>query len=166
MSIKISKATIDDGFTIRELAHAIWPPTFAEILSPEQIQYMLEMMYSETAIKYQIAVLNHLFLLAYENNKAVGYISFELNYKNGSITKIHKIYLLPETQGKGVGVLLMKEVEKRAIEKSQKALTLNVNKYNKALQFYHKLGYKTIGREDIDIGNGFLMEDAILKKDI
>jgi diamine N-acetyltransferase len=166
MSIRISKATIEDIPTIRELADAIWPPTFRDILSSAQIEYMLEMMYSEQAIKRQITELNHVFLFIIENKKTLGYISYELNYKNTTQTKIHKIYLLPETQGKGLGAILMKEVEKRSVENMQNSLTLNVNKYNKALHFYHKLGYQTAGNENIDIGNGFLMEDAILVKEI
>jgi diamine N-acetyltransferase len=166
MSIRISKATIEDIPTIRELADAIWPPTFGDILSSAQIEYMLEMMYSEQAIKRQITELNHVFLFINENKKTLGYISYELNYKNSTQTKIHKIYLLPETQGKGLGTMLMKEVEKLAVENKQNSLTLNVNKYNKALHFYHKLGYQTTGNENIDIGNGFLMEDAILVKEI
>jgi GNAT superfamily N-acetyltransferase len=166
MSFEVSVAELNDLPLIRQLAYDIWPNTFAAILSSEQIDYMLDMMYSENAVRHQMNALNHIFLLAVEKGKAVGYISYELNYKGQTKTKIHKIYLLPETQGKGYGAKLMKRVIKIAQESNQSSLTLNVNKYNKALNFYHKLGFETIGNEDIDIGNGFLMEDAILEKHI
>ena len=166
MPLEITFANFGDIPTIRDLAHDIWPVTFAEILSPKQIDYMLDMMYSEAAIQNQMNNLNHVFILGKEKEKTIGYISYELNYKNQTKTKIHKIYLLPETQGKGYGAQLMNEVYKIAQENKQSSLTLNVNKYNKASNFYHKLGYETIGTEDIDIGNGYLMEDAILEKKI
>jgi ribosomal protein S18 acetylase RimI-like enzyme len=166
MPLEISLAHLSDIPTISDLAHVIWPVTFAEILSPKQIDYMLDMMYSEAAILDQMNSLNHVLLLGKEDGKAVGYISYELNYKGQTKTKIHKIYLLSETQGKGYGAKLMNEVNKIARENKQSSLTLNVNKYNKALSFYHKLGFETIGNEDIDIGNGYLMEDAILEKQI
>jgi len=166
MSFEVSVAELNDLPLIRQLAYDIWPNTFAAILSPEQIDYMLDMMYSENAVRHQMNALNHIFLLAVEKGKAVGYISYELNYKGRTKTKIHKIYLLPETQGKGYGAKLMKRVIKIAQESNQSSLTLNVNKYNKALNFYHKLGFETIGNEYIDIGNGYLMEDIILEKQL
>ena len=166
MSFEVSVAELNDLPLIRQLAYDIWPNTFAAILSPEQIDYMLDMMYSENAVRHQMNALNHIFLLAVEKGKAVGYISYELNYKGRTKTKIHKIYLLPETQGKGYGAKLMKRVIKIAQESNQSSLTLNVNKYNKALNFYHKLGFETICNEYIDIGNGYLMEDIILEKQL
>ena len=91
MSFEVSVAELNDLPLIRQLAYDIWPNTFAAILSPEQIDYMLDMMYSENAVRHQMNALNHIFLLAVEKGKAVGYISYELNYKGRTKTKIHKI---------------------------------------------------------------------------
>jgi hypothetical protein len=41
-----------------------------------------------------------------------------------------------------------------------------VNRYNKAKGFYEKLGFKVIGKEDIDIGNGYLMNDYVMQLEI
>jgi ribosomal protein S18 acetylase RimI-like enzyme len=38
-----------------------------------------------------------------------------------------------------------------------------VNRDNPAIQFYQKFGFEIIDKEDIDIGNGFLMEDYVMK---
>lgn len=81
-------------------------------------------------------------------------------------TKIHKIYVLPNTQGKGIGKLLIDEVLKIAKQKKQSSLTLNVNRDNRAIQFYKHLDFKIVGEENIPIGNGFLMEDYIMEKGI
>jgi hypothetical protein len=42
----------------------------------------------------------------------------------------------------------------------------NVNRYNNALAFYQKLGYEILKEEDIDIGEGFFMNDFVMLKDV
>ena len=161
--MKLVKATAVDIPTIQKLAHAIWPPTFSEILSKEQLNYMLQMMYSEEAL-YQQLEQGIIFLLAIEEEKAIGFVAYELNYKDAAEVKIHKLYLLPTTQGKGYGKRMIDEVASIGKSHAQKSISLNVNRYNKAYDFYLKIGFDKIGEEDIDIGQGFLMEDAIMEK--
>jgi GNAT superfamily N-acetyltransferase len=137
---------------IKQIAYDTWPATFGEIISPQQIAYMLEWMYDVDALKKQIKESGHVFILAVENGEYFGYASYETNYKNQPKTKIHKIYILPKSQGKGVGRMLMDTV------------TLNVNRQNNAVDFYKRIGFEITGHENIDIGEGFLMEDYILDK--
>jgi GNAT superfamily N-acetyltransferase len=164
--ITITEATEHDLPIIRDIAYQTWPSTFGEILSPDQIRYMLDMMYSPDALKRQIKDKNHVFLLAREADTGAyfGYLSYELDYQAEPKTKIHKIYLLPASQGKGVGRLLIDKVAELAIEQKNARLVLNVNRYNKAIQFYERMGFTIIDTETIDIGNGFLMEDYVMEK--
>lgn len=162
--IFIDQATVKDIPVIQEIAHTTWYPTFENILSKEQIGYMLEMMYSTQSLLKQIEFKKHKFYLAKDNNRVLGFISIELNYQNQSIAKIHKIYILPSAQGKGIGKVLIKKAEELALENHQTSITLNVNRFNQALNFYTRLGYENIKSEDIDIGNGYLMEDFVLEK--
>ena len=78
-------------------------------------------------------------------------------------TKIHKIYVLPETQGTGVGKLFFNLVVEKAKENNQIAVFLNVNKYNNAKQFYEKLGFTITKEEVIDIGNNYIMDDYVME---
>ncbi|WP_134089110.1 GNAT family N-acetyltransferase [Olivibacter sp. XZL3] len=149
---------------IQDIAYKTWPRTFRNILSAAQIKYMLEMMYSTSSLTKQMQELRHRFLLAIENGQYVGFISYESPYKDTLQTKIHKIYILLEAQGKGVGKRLMDAVEKTAQANGDDRLLLNVNKHNEAERFYTRLGFELIGTEDIDIGSGFLMEDKIMAK--
>ncbi len=165
MAILIRRATSADIPHIQSIAHTTWPVTFADILSAGQIAYMLEMMYSKTSLTAQIEQKNHVFHLATDEGTPIGYISHELNYLpsgHSNQTKIHKIYLLPSAQRRGAGGELIKTVRALAVANKQTALHLNVNKYNQALGFYQHLGFVVVGYEDIDIGDGFLMEDAKL----
>lgn len=163
--MKIIQATKSQLSIIAELAHAIWPTAYAEILSNEQLTYMLDKFYSLEALTEQLEKRNHVFLLIEENEKYVGFASYESDIENDK-TKIHKIYVLPETQGKGFGVQLLNEIENRARNAKNTVLFLNVNRFNKAQNFYKKLDFEIAYEEDIEIGNGYLMEDFVMEKSI
>ncbi len=148
---------------VQGIANATWPSTFAGILSLEQIDYMLNWMYDLQLLESQV-VQGHGFLVAEEDGKAIGFAGYELNHLAGNLSKLHKLYLLPSSQGKGVGKTLLLEVAKRAREAGQKRLVLNVNKYNKkAIDFYRALGFVTIRQEVNDIGQGYVMDDDVME---
>jgi ribosomal protein S18 acetylase RimI-like enzyme len=151
---------------IRDIAYDTWPHTFGDILSKEQIAYMLEWMYSADSLKKQMNELGHQFFIATEGDRFYGYISYEVNYNQRPKTKIHKIYILPQSQGLGVGKKLMDKVIETATAHQDTHLTLNVNRHNKALDFYKKIGFEVSGKEDIDIGDGFIMADYVMTKTI
>lgn len=164
--MQIVEATTDHIYNIQVLSNVIWPATFSNILSQEQISYMMDMMYSTSSLEKQINELSHHYLLAEEDGEYLGYLSYELNYKGTPITKIHKIYVLPSIQGKGVGSLFIDVVSKIALKNNNTLLSLNVNRYNKAIDFYKRMGFDFFTSENIDIGNGFLMEDYVMNKDL
>jgi len=150
---------------VQDLAYAIWPDTFKDILSPEQIDYMLNWMYDLETLRKQ-AENGQLFYVYTENEVPVGFMGIEPFYLSKSELKIHKIYVLPQTQGSGIGKMLIQKAIAVAQEKDIQKLVLNVNRFNKAVTFYQHLGFTIDYEENIDIGNGFWMEDFVLKYDI
>jgi ribosomal protein S18 acetylase RimI-like enzyme len=66
---------------------------------------------------------------------------------------------LPESQGKGAGKLLIDSVVKAATENQSDVVSLNVNRFNKAVSFYQKMGFEIVGKEDVELDHGYLMED-------
>ncbi len=166
--ISITPATEAQLPIVQTIAYQTWPATFASILSPEQIDYMLDMMYSDEALKTQMHKKRHVFLLAQESDSTnyLGFLSYELNYRGVPKTKIHKIYLLPASQGKGVGKQLIEAVVERAKATQNNTLSLNVNRHNKAIHFYERLGFGHVATERIDIGNGFIMDDYVMEKSL
>lgn len=163
--ISITKATVADLRNIAEIAHKTWPLTYGEILSPAQLEYMLNAFYSDSALQTNIEN-GQEFILAKEENTTLGFASFEHHYEDGNTTKIHKIYILPETQGKGIGKLLIDAIAQFAKENHSNTLLLNVNRFNKALTFYQKLGFEIIEEIDIELDFGYLMEDYVMGKKI
>lgn len=148
---------------VAELSRIIWPVAYKEILSPAQLQYMIDYFYSLDALETQFQSGQH-FLLLKEKEKAIGFLSYELNCYNTQKLKIHKIYVLPSEQGKGLGKLLIGKAIEIATTHQQKAVFLNVNKYNKARFFYEKLGFTIVKDEVIEIGNGYVMDDYVMEK--
>jgi GNAT superfamily N-acetyltransferase len=164
--ITISEAELNDIKTIQEITYITWPITYGEILSEEQLKFMLDLFYSNEALTAQFEKREQLFYLISDGESTIGFIGIEHQYQKRAVTKIHKIYLLPETQGKGIGKNVIESIGRLALENNSTSLLLNVNRFNKALNFYEKVGFKIIEEVDIEIGNGYLMEDYVMEKNI
>ena len=164
--ITISEATIKDIKVIREIAFKTWPVTYGEILSKAQIDYMLDLFYSEENLTDKLVNIGHHFLLLKKNEICLGFASYEHHYLNSNSTRLHKFYLLNEHQGKGMGKLMLDKIVALAKENRSDTLSLNVNRFNKAFVFYQKMGFEIIAEEDIPIGQGYLMEDYIMEKQL
>jgi diamine N-acetyltransferase len=154
-----------DLILVQELAERTWPDTFKDILSKTQIRYMLDWMYSLEQLESQFDQGHH-FFMHYEQNSLLGFIGVEQGNPIGNAVKIHKIYVLPEAQGKGVGKQLISFVKEKYQSSGMKTLFLNVNRFNKAVDFYKYLGFSIEYEEDIDIGKGYLMEDFVMKLEL
>lgn len=160
----LADAAIQDFKTIREIAYKSWPSTYGSILSKEQIEYMLDLFYSEKTLLKNLNEKGHRFLLVNEGEVCLGFASYEHNYLNQNCTRLHKIYLLPEAQGKGAGKLLINAVENLAKENQSVIVSLNVNKFNKAISFYEKIGFEVVSEEEILLEHGYKMEDYKMEK--
>lgn len=157
---KIRNAGTGDIALIRELTWQVWPQTYAAILSASQIEYMLEMMYSERSLQEQMES-GAQFIILYENDNPVGFASYQL--MQPGLYKLHKLYVLPSQQGKGAGRRLIDHIIERISEGNPCALQLQVNRNNKAKLFYEKAGFKTIREVQFDIGEGYIMDDYIME---
>lgn len=162
--ITIQKASIVDVKIIQEIAYNSWPSTYGTILSKEQLDYMLEKFYAPETLIDLMTNKGHSFILIHEANFCLGFASFQHNYLNQNTTRLHKIYLLPEAQGKGAGKLLIDAVVNSAKENHSKIVSLNVNRFNKACTFYQKMDFEITGEEDIELDYGYLMEDYKMEK--
>ena len=155
-------ATPADIPLIRALALEVWPVTFADILTPAQIDYMLDMMYSETSLREQMDVKGHQFLIAEHDGEPAGYCGYQIDY-TPRVTKVHKIYVLPRTQGSGLGRALLDKVAEIAVAARQIKLRLDVNYQNPAIGFYERMGFNKVDEITTEIGEGYLMEDYVFE---
>jgi ribosomal protein S18 acetylase RimI-like enzyme len=160
-SIRI--ASQQDIPLIRELTFNVWPQTYAAIISQQQIDYMLEMMYSETSLQKQMRE-GCQFIFVYDDTEPVGFAAYQ--QIQPGVYKLHKIYILTSQQGKGTGKFVIDHIIHNIKQNGGTALQLQVNRHNKARNFYEKLGFSVIEEADFDIGNGYFMNDFVMEKKI
>jgi ribosomal protein S18 acetylase RimI-like enzyme len=169
--MEIVSAKIDDIPAIQHIASITWPVAYIDILTPRQTEYMLNMMYSHQTLLKQVTEEGHLFYLLKDDSKKIGFAGISpYSYTssaipaNANIWKLHKLYLLPEAQGTGAGKKLMDHCLTEIKTHGGNYLVLNVNRENKAFQFYLKNGFEVLETADFDIGAGFFMKDHVLGK--
>lgn len=66
-------------------------------------------------------------------------------------------------QGMGIGKKLIEHVVDLSRQSNILNLQLNVNRFNNAVHFYKSQGFEILYEENIDIGNGYLMEDFVMR---
>ncbi|NLF61863.1 MAG: GNAT family N-acetyltransferase [Lentisphaerae bacterium] len=151
---------------VRRVADIVWPITFQEILSPEQMAYMMEMMYAAEVMEreYDEGVS---FCGVFDEEKPIGYLAWGRSDSAPDTAKLHKCYLLPEYQGKGIGSMMLNKAKVYAKEAGFAKLRLNVNRNNaKAIKAYVRNGFQTVETVDRAIGHGFFMNDYVMEAEI
>ncbi len=163
ITIRPAYADDNDINTIGFLAQQIWPGTYGEILSPAQMDYMMTLFYSPESLVKQMTEDGQKFLIVEqgEEEEAIGFASWGL--VGPGIFKLHKLYVMPGRQGKGIGRAILQFIFGEIRLEGATTLKLNVNRHNKAREFYERLGFKVTGEEDIDIGGGYFMNDYIME---
>ena len=149
---------------VRDIVNSVWPPTFREILSPEQITFMMKMMYAPEVMERELDEGIYFEILSLDGEDA-GFISYGRYEGQPETVKLHKCYLLEKFQGQGHGSAMLRHAALAARQMGAKYLRLNVNKHNeKAIRAYQRNGYVTVESVKNDIGKGFFMDDYVMEK--
>ena len=155
--MELKKVEKEEIKILAELASEIWHEYWPCILTPEQIDYMVENFQSENAIKEQIANENYTYYFLINDGEIAGYTGVSNKRK---YLFLSKLYIKKEFRHKGIGRKAFEEIKKFGFNRIQ----LTVNKYNKnTIDAYLKYGFKTIDEAVTDIGNGFVMDDYIME---
>jgi GNAT superfamily N-acetyltransferase len=155
MDVSFQKATVSDIPLIRTLAETIWWKHYPDMISDDQIAYMLDKMYSENSIKEQMSNGQH-YTLIYADNVAVGY--YAVTEKEPRRFFLNKFYVDTERHRKGIGSAAFKNILKYC--KGYEEIALQVNRRNvKAVNFYFKHGFTIAYAKDFDFGGGYSMDD-------
>ena len=149
MDIDIRLAGTNDLQTIHEMAEIVFRETYRTILSPEQMDYMMEWMYSLPNLEDQV-LRGHVYYIAWAGDEPQGYVSVRKDSVDADGTEVWHL-----------------EKHVRDNKMSVKArIELNVNRNNPAVGFYRNQGFSIIRQGDFPIGNGFYMNDYIMGTDI
>jgi diamine N-acetyltransferase len=165
MTLIIRNAAPPDIATIQSLAEKTWWPTYSPILEEEQIDYMLKSIYSHGTLYKAMTSGEQTFLVLEDEGNPVGFASYGPWPEFPSFWKIFKLYVLPSTHRKGYGRTMVEEILRRAHAAKIPTIVLNVNRHNPAQNFYTRIGFKVIRKEDIPIGP-YWMNDYLLELEI
>lgn len=151
---------------VRDLATRIWGRHYPGIISRAQIDYMLERFYADAALARFTAGEGSGLALVHVDDDAVGFAAW-MRAEAPATTKLDKLYVLQEVQGRGVGRQLVAHVEHAARGDGAATLVLNVNKRNdRAIAFYERCGFARREAVAVDIGQGFVMDDYVMAKSL
>ena len=151
---------------ISELAGVIWRACYPGIITHAQIDYMLARMYSLNVLRDEIRFQGIRYDRLLVDGTPAGFASYGPTSELG-VVKLHKLYLLPEMQGCGLGSSLLQHVEREVRAGAGRRLMLSVNKRNtKAIAAYQRNGFVIAESVVTDIGGGFVMDDYIMAKEL
>ena len=171
--IIITRAGLSDRAFIRSVSERTWPSTYGHIISQEQINFMLDWMYSDASLEKQMNTGCEFYIASKQNDNgdidAIGFCSVSPEDKkaevgnNAKAHKLNKLYVLPAAQGTGAGKALLNKAIEVAKAAGSSSLFLQVNKQNTAYTFYLKKGFVKELEFKFDIGNGFYMDDYVMR---
>lgn len=149
--------------TIETLASEIWNEHYTPIIGKTQVEYMLNKFQSKKAMQKQIQK-GFLYYLLQNNAQYIGYIGLSINKEE---ILLSKIYIKSEQRRQGFGAKVIQFIAKLAKENELSKITLTVNKHNtKSINAYKKFGFTIIDSMVMDIGNGFVMDDFKMEKNL
>ena len=169
--INIRPATLSDSAFIRSVSERTWPSTYGHIISQEQIDFMLDWMYSDDSLAEQFEK-GHQFYIAHLKGEDIGFCSVSAEIENNEGLKssepikqhkLNKLYVLPTAHGTGAGKALLNKAIDVAKSECADSIFLQVNKHNNAYTFYLKNGFVKEAEFKFDIGNGFFMDDYVMR---
>ena len=161
----IVKAELVDFELINRMAWVAFPHTYREMLSKEQIEYMMHWMYDVENLKKQMQEQKHEYFIAYCDNAPAGYISIRPDRED--CYHLEKIYVMPDFQRKHYGDTMFDFVVEyiKSNYPEIRTLELNVNRDNSAVNFYRRKGMRIDHQGDFHIGHNFYMNDYIMRLD-
>ncbi len=149
---------------IHDLANVIWPLVYDYMISKDQIDYMLDKMYSVSSLEKQMEE-GDVFILLVEDEIPHGFASYRIHH-NDLRVRLHKLYVHPAAQKNGWGLKMLSHIFEDGRSQGKKEIELNVNRNNKSIGFYQHIGFVIEKSEDIEIGNGYQMNDYVMVKDL
>jgi diamine N-acetyltransferase len=155
----IRTASINDIKAIRSIAERTWPSTYGGIISQAQIDYMLDLMYSDSSLTQQMDSGHQFYIFEFEQ-APIGFAS--VSKEEEGIFKLNKLYVLPTIQKTGAGKALLQQVKSYAKANGGKQLILQVNKHNNAKAFYEYQGFHVQREMVFELDHGFVMDDYVM----
>lgn len=147
---------------VSRLAEEIWHEHYADILSPDQIDYMVEKFQSFEAICEQTRNEGYQYFLLLLDGEEAGYMGLKLEEDRIFLSKL---YLLHRARGNGVASVALEYMQDMCCQNGLSGIWLTVNKHNtSSIAVYEHMGFQRAYSQTTDIGRGYVMDDYVMEK--
>jgi GNAT superfamily N-acetyltransferase len=131
----------DDVPAIVRVGRAAWPPTYA-FAGPEYVAHGLATWWSTGSIKESLATTEY--RVVELDGEVVGVGNLDLR---PAVPVIWKLYLLPESQGRGVGAALLQSLVDAVPDDRDRVALEYADGNDRAAAFYTRHGFVEVRRE-------------------
>lgn len=158
--ITFRDATPADIPLLQELARTIWHEAFPTIITRDQIELMLAKMYDADTVKREMES-GVVWKVLEDGDRPIGYVSCSMITPD--VCKVHKVYVLPEYHGQGLGRHCLEEAARYARAHGASTMILMVNRANtKAQRAYRAFGFIVAESKDWEFAPGFILHDYVM----
>jgi len=160
--IELRRARRDELPEVQRLAGVIWRAHYPGIVTPAQIDYMLESGYALSVLEGFLDGNDRGLELASVDGRLAGFAAWYVTEERVT-AKLEKLYVVQALQRRGLGGRLIGRIADLARDAGASILVLNVNKNNvQAIRAYEKHGFAIHEAVVVDIGGGFVMDDYVM----
>ncbi|MBL7740352.1 MAG: GNAT family N-acetyltransferase [Chitinophagaceae bacterium] len=171
MNFDIREAIAAEAELIADMSRQTFYESFASQNAPEDMDQFMNNVFTREALMKEVGAPGNIFLLAFLNEEAVGYVRMRDGMKhhefaNRSSIEIARIYTLQHSIGKGAGSALMQKCLEIAKEMNRQVIWLGVWEHNhQAIRFYTKWGFEKFSEHDFVLGSD-VQRDWLMKKEL
>lgn len=141
---KIRRAATPDLDSVRELLVETWHATYDSIYGRDRVKRITDTWHSIEALKARLDNPRNCFLVASTDGfKSIDGTAFA-TLDNGKYIHLHQLYVLPGSQGCGIGTSLLRAIVENF--RHAERISLEAEPANKrAIEFYSKHGFEIVG---------------------
>ncbi len=131
-----------DLVEINQLLETVWHHTYDAIYGVEKVDEITSQWHSIDALEKNLNAPGSEFLVV-DDGKVIAGVAYASQIGDSKI-KLHQLYVLPQFHGKGLGKMLLDEIEESFFEARQFVLEVEVQNTS-AIGFYEKYGFAKSG---------------------
>jgi diamine N-acetyltransferase len=157
--------TSEEIAEVARLAAEIWHEYYVSIITIDQIDYMVGKYQTIQAITDQIHIQGYEYYLFHRDDLfTIGYMSVRQEEEKLFLSKL---YIGKEHRGQGYASQSFAFLDKLCKNRNLSHIWLTVNRHNESsISVYEEKGFRTVREQIADIGNGFVMDDFVMEKEI
>lgn len=154
----IRRAASDDVTLIAEFGARTFAKAFAADNRPQDITQYIAENFSTNQIEHELSDPRSIFLLAFEDERVVGYVKLRDGKKPDFVkspepVELVRIYIESNLIGAGYGSALLRACLEAARETGYRSIWLSVWERNtRAIKFYERWGFTKLGTQKFILG--------------